>query len=314
MVRYVLFVCEIGLHTNDEDMKKRRPEMVEGQNERFFSFISELAEQFKPIYILKFGEVTIGRIACSSFMPEQNDSTFHYYLLMVMGGLNRIEHCVQDFVNTHFSSGKISILVHSRDSMDSAIAANNGFFINVLNTGILIYSHDGTMGMFPEHQLDTKIALGKARKHLYHRIPMAQGFLDGAGECFRNGKYNVCVFMLHQVVEQSCIALIRVFMAYRSDIHHLGRLLDICACFSERPREHMRCTPDHIRLFEQLINSYSHARYKDNFNVEMGDADKLYRLVHDFVILATELCEKKIAVLEGEYNDDQPEKGETENG
>ena len=190
-------------------MKKKLLKPVEGQNERFSSFIRELAVHFEPLYILKFGEVNTSKTAYSSFMPGQDSSTFHYYLLMVIEGLTRIEHGVQNYVDTHFSSGKISILVHSRDSVETAIAANNRFFINVLNTGSQIYSHHSTLNLFPKYQLDAKISLEKARKHLYHRIPMAQGFLDGTGECLSTEKYNVCVFMLYQVVEQSCIAMIR---------------------------------------------------------------------------------------------------------
>ncbi|MBT2561354.1 HEPN domain-containing protein [Pedobacter sp. ISL-68] len=278
-------------------MKKKLLKPVEGQSERFSTFVRELAQKFNPLNILKFGEISTNKDSCSSFMPEQKNSTFHYYLLMVIEGTTRIEHGVQDYVNTHFNYGKITILVHSKESVEAAIAGNNRFFINVFNTGIQLYSHDGTFNLFPEYQLDKKISLEKAKKHLYHRIPMAQGFLDGAGECYSNEKFNVCVFMLHQVVEQSCIAMIRVFMAYRSDIHHLGRLLDICACFSEKPRELLLGTPDNRRLFEKLMNSYSHARYKDNFNVEMGDADKLYTLVHNFLVLAKSLCDKKIDLL-----------------
>lgn len=62
------------------------------------------------------------------------------------------------------------------------------------------------------------------------------------------------------------------------------------------------------------MNSYSHARHKDNFNVEMGDADKLYSLVHHFSILAKDLCDKKINLLTVEFEEAEAEKGETDNG
>ncbi|WP_131539904.1 HEPN domain-containing protein [Pedobacter nototheniae] len=295
-------------------MKKKSLNPVEDRQELFSNFVRELAQRFTPLQILKFGEISSTKNSFTSFFPEQANNSFHYYLLMVIKGTTRIEHGVQDYVNMHFNHGKITIFVHSLESVDTAIAGNNRFFITVFNTGIQLYSHDGTLNLFPEYILDKKISLEKARKHLYHRIPMAQGFLDGAGECFSNEKFNVCVFMLHQVVEQSCIAMIRVFMAYRSDIHHLGRLLDICACFSAEPRALLLGTPENRRLFEKLMNSYSHARYKDNFNVEMGDADKLYSLVHNFLILAKDLCDKKIILLTAECEEAEAEKGEICNG
>lgn len=310
----MLFPIEIGSRNNHEDMKKKSLKPIETRQEPFSNFIKELAKRFTPLHILKFGEISSIKNSCTSFSPQQTSSNFHYYLLMLIEGTTRIEHGVQDYVNTHFNYGKITILVHSQESVETAIADNNRFFITVFNTGIHLYSHDGTLNLFPENILDKKISLEKAHKHLYHRIPMAHGFLDGAGECYSNEKFNVCVFMLHQVVEQSCIAMIRVFMAYRSDIHHLGRLLDICACFSEEPRALLLGTPENRRLFEKLMNSYSHARYKDNFNVEMGDADKLYSLVHNFLILAKDLCDKKINLLTAECEEAEASKGETENG
>lgn len=314
MVRYVLFLIEICFRNNHEDMKKKSLKPAVGRQEPFSSFVKELAERFTPLQILKFGEISSIKNSFTSFSTQQTKSNFHYYLLMVIEGTTRIEHGVQDYVNTHFNHGKITILVHSQESVDTAIAGNNRFFITVFNTGIQLYSHDGTLNLFPEYILDKKTSREKAQKHMYHRIPMAQGFLDGAGECFSNEKFNVCVFMLHQVVEQSCIAMIRVFMAYRSDIHHLGRLLDICACFSEQPRALLLGTPENRRLFEKLMNSYSHARYKDNFNVEMGDADKLYSLVHNFLILAKDLCDKKISLLTADCEEAEAEKGGICNG
>lgn len=314
MVCYMLFSIEIGSYKNNEDMKKKSLKPVESQQERFPNFVKELAERFTALHILKFGEISSSKRTCSSFLLEQNTTKFHYHLLMVIEGTTRIEHAVQDYVNSRFNHAKITILVHSHESVQTAIKANNRFFINVFNTSIQLYSHDGTLNMFPKYALDKRLSLEKAQKHLYHRIPMAQGFLDGAGECYRKEKFNVCVFMLHQAVEQSCIAMIRVFMAYRSDIHHLGRLLDICACFSEKPRELLLGVPENRRLFEKLMNSYSHARYKDDFDVEIDDADRLYNLVNDFLVLARALCEKKINALTAESEVAEQERGGSDNG
>ncbi|RZK64455.1 MAG: hypothetical protein EOO92_27490, partial [Pedobacter sp.] len=147
-------------------MKKKSLKPVEDRQEPFSNFVKELAERFTPLHILKFGEISSTKNSFTSFLPEQANNSFHYYLLMVIEGTTRIEHGVQDYVNTHFNHGKITILVHSQESVETAIAGNNRFFITVFNTGIQLYSHDGTLNLFPEYILDKKISLEKARKHL----------------------------------------------------------------------------------------------------------------------------------------------------
>ncbi|WEK20020.1 MAG: HEPN domain-containing protein [Candidatus Pedobacter colombiensis] len=176
--------------------------------------------------------------------------------------------------------------------------ANNRFFITVCSTATLIYSHNGmTTFDFPNRFIPTEAAI-KARAHFNHRMILADGFLTGAHECIITEQHNVCVFMLHQVVEQTCIALIRVHLAYRSDIHNLHRLLRLCCCFSDAPiKMFLSGSPDDERLFEILLKSYSAARYKDTFNVSEDDSWLLYNKVTEFVALAKVMCEENIAQL-----------------
>ena len=105
--------------------------------------------------------------------------------------------------------------------------------------------------------------------------------------------------MLHQVVEQACIALIRVYLAYRSEIHNLRRLLCLCSSFSHEPiKTFLSGSPEDERLFEILLKSYSGARYKETFIVLADDARVLYNKTLAFVTLAKQMCNEKIAQLE----------------
>lgn len=83
-------------------------------------------------------------------------------------------------------------------------------------------------------------------------MPLADGFLMCASECLENEQYGICAFMLHQAVEQACICLVRVHIAYRSKFHNLYRLLRLCQCFSERPFQLFLSTPEDERLFDVL--------------------------------------------------------------
>ncbi len=105
--------------------------------------------------------------------------------------------------------------------------------------------------------------------------------------------------MLHQAMEQSCSALIRVFTGYRSDIHGLARLIHFSKCFSDLPERFFSGGPnEEERLFKLLQNSYSETRYKEGFTVTEKDASSLLEKVHAFTDMAEKICLKRIAELE----------------
>jgi hypothetical protein len=104
--------------------------------------------------------------------------------------------------------------------------------------------------------------------------------------------------MLHQAVEQLCIGLIRINMAYRSEFHNLNRLLHLFTCFSNAPLQLFTETAEDRRLFTILTKSYSAARYQAGFVVSKYDAVCLCDKVGEFTALATRLCEEKIGELE----------------
>jgi HEPN domain-containing protein len=142
------------------------------------------------------------------------------------------------------------------------------------------------------------VAAEKAQKHLDHWLPLAEGFLQGAAECLAKCQYKVCMFMLHQAMEQCCIGLIRVHIAYRLEMHNLHRLLRLSLCFSDITyKMFVTGKSDDDRLFEVLIKSYSQARYKDDFSVDGHDAEKLYDRVSTILMVVLEMCKIKITAL-----------------
>lgn len=264
----------------------------------FREFIHQLVQKFKPLQIFSFFKHSYAQDDEGCFKEKATSFQCNYCLLLVTESNKRIEHEIQDFANGNYKHGIITILSHGKETIEEAIMANNRFFITVSSTAQLIYSHNGmTTFDFSNRFIPIGAAI-KAREHFDHRITLADGFLTGAHECIITEQHNVCVFMLHQVVEQTCIALIRVHLAYRSDIHNLYCLLRLCCCFSDAPiKMFLSGSPDDERLFEILVKSYSAARYKDTFNVSEDDSWLLYNKIIEFVTLAKVMCEEKIAQL-----------------
>ena len=223
---------------------------------------------------------------------------------MILENETRIEHHVQDYVNEHFRHGMITILVHGKDAVREEINANNRFFITVSNFGELLYCSDRMLKSFQVPGYVPTRAAAKASKHFSHHLTLASGFQESAKECLRTSKYHLSVFMLHQVVEQCCIALIGVHISYKSDIHNLRRLLHLCDIFSpELSRVFLNEAEEGRRLFELILRSYSAARYRDDFIVTQSDAEKLYSQVSAFLEMTEVLCVNKIADLEVEAED-----------
>lgn len=268
------------------------------QKENFSVFIKELVQKFKPEQIYRFGKIIEFKANDGCFINDHKEENYHYFLLMVTESITRIEHEVQDFSNHHYPFGKITILVHGKETIEEAIKANNRFFITIYNSGQVIYSKDGMVQADHVVNFIPSQAAVKAQKHYNHRLPLATGFLASAKECLVNQHYHLSAFMAHQVVEQCCIVLIRIHLAYRCDIHNLYRQLRVCDSFSSAPsRLLISGREDDKRLLEIMVKSYSAARYNDDFKVDQADAEQLFIRVSTFLKLTEIMCLDKINAL-----------------
>lgn len=279
-------------------METKIQQTGQSQKEQFSGFLKELVQKFNPDRVYCFGRSEEIRTENSCFKGQVRVESYAYFLLMVTESITRIEHEVQDYANQHYPYGTVTILVHGRETIAQAIQANNRFFITVYNSGQVIFSHDGMLESPEVVSFVPTQAAVKAQKHFDHRLPLATGFLASASECLKNGQYNICAFMAHQVTEQCCILLIRVHLAYRSDIHNLYRQLRLCNSFSKAPYSlFLSGGEGDKRLFEIMVRSYSAARYKDDFRVGQTDAEQLFVRISNLLKLTEILCQNKIESL-----------------
>jgi HEPN domain-containing protein len=266
---------------------------------KFKSFIQLLVEKFQPTRIISFGEQTVKNKLEGCFVKKKAKHR-HYCLLICMESCTRIEHTLQDFANSHFHDGQVTVICHGESTIREEINSNNGFFITVLTKGKPIYMSDGFLNIETIPKYNPTKSLEKSEKHFSHRISLAEGFRECARESLTRGNYTITTFLLHQAVEQSCILLIRVHIFYRSEIHNLKRLLCLCKCFSDEPYKLLVGeSPANRRLFEILVKSYGQARYATDFVVSQKDAHELFDMVSDFIELVRGMCGNKMEVLAG---------------
>jgi HEPN domain-containing protein len=259
------------------------------------ALIKLLADHFHPDKIVCFGCIHANITSENCFAPKLKDTFSHYFLLVTIRETSRREHEMQHFADTHFKDTGVTILCHSTAGVKEAIGKQSRFFNTVWQTGTIMYSSTGILQLEKGVHVDPLTTLAKAEAHFNNRFALSKGFLESAEARFIDGNFNLCVFLLHQVVEQACIAMIRTFMGYHADIHHLGRLLTLCLCFSETPNN---IFPRHIEeenhLFQVLLRSYSEARYRDEFKVIQEDARLLLFRSRKFLNIAENLCLEKI--------------------
>ncbi|PWS33222.1 HEPN domain-containing protein [Pedobacter paludis] len=266
----------------------------------FREFTQRLAQKFEPLQIFNFSQNRYTHTSKGCFNESLVSFKCDYCLLAVTESATRVDYEMQDFANTNYRQGTITIICHGKQSVMDAVQHNSRFFISVLATGKLLFSKDGLLDGDPIPPfIPTKGAI-KALKHYEHRIPLADGFLMCASECLEKEQFGICAFMLHQAVEQACICLVRVHIAYRSEFHNLYRLLRLCQCFSERPFQLFLSTAEDERLFDVMAKSYSGSRYKDDFTVSRQDAENLYQRVASFLLLVKKMCDDKIELLDQE--------------
>lgn len=279
-------------------MKTSIPTCAEMPKDHLSKFIKQLVDKFQPLYVYCFGKITETTSIAGCFVQEFANANYQYFLLMVTESITRIDHEVQEYANTHYSSGSITILSHGQHAIKEAINNNNRFFLTIYNNGQLLYSHNGMRNLDFNRKFIPTHSASKAQQHFDHRIFLAEGFLHGASECLNQQDNTIATFLLHQAVEQCCIVLIRVHLAYRSEIHNLSRMLSLCRSFSDRPiKTFISNSPEDKRLFNILLKSYSDSRYGSSFCVSQHDAQFLYDRILSFVILVKEMCCTKIQEL-----------------
>jgi HEPN domain-containing protein len=278
-------------------MKRKSNELTQNQDELNQAVVL-LSERYQPERIFCFGHMKAHTMSTGCFRATIEQLSHHYFLLMVTSETPRKESEVQDYVNTHIPELKVTIIVHGSVSVEHAIYQGNSFFIDAYNAGNLLYQKPDVLPLLNCPILNPiKQAIKRENNFLDH-YDIATGFLTAADHCCDRGYFKNALFMLHQTVEHTCIALIRLYTGYRPATHSLTKSLNLCRCFSDEPAAFFySSTMEEKRLFELLSKGYSDARYADKFVISEDDVSKLRLQLRDFLSLAKTMSYAKIEDL-----------------
>jgi HEPN domain-containing protein len=257
--------------------------------------VSRILKILNPEKIICFGSRVRALDAWSSFVPQREKSLFATYDLLIITRVSerRSRHELLDMLDSSLSDSSVTatVLVHGIDTVNQALLEGSVFFGNVCRTGSILYDN-GETALVTGQANHRSTDIGHMEQVWGESFGLAKQFLNGALHFSWSSCNNIAVFMLHQAIEQTCNALVRIMTGYRPATHNLSRLLAMTENFSTLscvvfPRN----TPEEKDLFKVVARAYSDVRYKQGFKVPasktltliervaslQGDAEKLYK-------------------------------------
>jgi HEPN domain-containing protein len=191
----------------------------------------------------------------------------------------------------------VTCIAHKLPSVNQALEASSHFFSTLFHKGILLYDAGGISLLAPHESFTGCFQRSKAETYWNRWFGLAQRFFSLAGHSVTCGWPDQAIFLLHQAVEHTCIALIRVFTGYRSNTHNLSRLLSMTENFSLVPMSIFpRITKEESELFNLLLRGYSDTRYKDLYDITIQTANVLIDRVKELQAVAESLYRDRIKI------------------
>lgn len=188
-------------------------------------------------------------------ITEEQDKTPEHQLL------DKIEKKCGHLIN-------VCAIVHKSDAFLRGIEEGSRFFINALQRNKIAY-HSSKLELPELRNPDEKYIKCQVEAIWNRWGKQGKDFLDTSLICFDDGNYNLAVFLMHQAVESTLSAIIRVNLGYRLSIHNLARQLRITLIFTDDLKNVFDFTlVEDVQLFELLQTAYSAARYKDDFKAD----------------------------------------------
>lgn len=193
-----------------------------------------------------------------------------YYLLVITGEKEKKpEHEIVNKIEDHCKRIiNVFAIVHKADAFISALENGSRFFTQSLSRNKICYqASDLTLSQLKAVDTDN---LKKEITTQWNRWGIqGKNFLDASLHAFDEENYNLSLFLMHQAVENTVSAIVRIMLGYRITVHNLTRLFRMTFLFTDDIRNIFDFrTEEDVQLFSLLQNGYSAARYKDDFVID----------------------------------------------
>lgn len=293
---------EVPMLANDENMAIDigLSALTPSQQEVFRQLADKLSGYVSTAYIFCFAlhQHEVRGISC--FEPKADREWLQADILLIYNDdeqrdAQRIRHLVN---NVDLGRHQYAAMVLPCEEAMERLTAGDAFVCKVFRYGALLYSHRDVL---PKRAgfVCYETLLQKTRAGWYRWFNNSCQFMDCAGYCLVEHKYNMAVFMIHQGVEQACKAMLKVMLHVSSNTHNLAWMLKLCSTLApEISSVFPRDNPQEQALFNCLKRSYMDSRYAVGFSVSEEDALTLYYRASSLLRIAGRLCNTRIDEME----------------
>lgn len=214
----------------------------------------------------------------------------HYYLLLLVNDyVADVPGNIADKVRTK-GNGRytVTVLMHGKKSLGTRESDQRYFFYQAMEQGRLLFQ-ETVRPPYLSFATPPARDMERARMYVAQRNRTVDFFMEA--ECLDVGDAAMMkVYMLHLIVEQTCLGLIRLFLGYTPNHFSLPFLLELCTYFTPLTAELFpRMTDKDKELFKLLSVSHNELRYGLVGNVAHHDYEVLRNKCMAFVEKAREI-------------------------
>lgn len=248
-----------------------------------------------------FGRKTISKSAESTILDDNNlnfEST-HYYMFVIVKGFQtdvpgNIAYSVKEQTAGRCT---VTVVMHSKKSLHQKAGDQQHFFYQIMQRGELLFQETSTPPFLPFEEIPAR-NIKSAKMYLQQR-DRTKEFLMEAEAMDGGGATKIHVYLMHLVIEQTCLGLIRLFLGYMPNHHNLSYLFELCEYFTPLTAELFpRETQKDKELLKILSGHTSSLRYGFIDDVPTHDYEVLNNRYYEFVERADKLAATELERLE----------------
>ena len=264
-----------------------------------------IIDKLKAEQIILFGKHATSEIRSSLFghLCNGNSKNTRYHFLIISDHPNPYSLDLQGQINNKpFSAQSVLLLIHTQDEFIKKINKGNSFFKRINNFGIKLHNNNSVGNRNVSDVGSNLLSVSKLALYSSDRNVKSRTLLKSA-ERLADGNFEVAISLLSQAVEQSCMALIYVFLEYQPNLHRLSHLLGICKIFFPFPIQLLGDESDEDkRLLRILSNGYSEMRFKVGRAVSKEDFHEILRITSIFISSSEKLISEELVLKASRYD------------
>jgi predicted nucleotidyltransferase len=288
--------------------RKRRElsRIVEIVHEEFEDALKEGTADFKKKgRILKI--VLFGSYGRGDWVEESHTSKGYrsdYDLLVIVNNRKLTDFALywykaaDRFLHDRAIKTPVSLVVHSRREVNTALKEGNYFFRDIRRDGIVLYELDDEPLAEPRPR-SAADEYRIAKEHFDDRYSFAVALMEGVSLYMEKSYPKHAAFLLHQAIEQAYSTLLLTLTSYSPASHNLNHLRTLAEGRDRRlvavwPKDRQR----HVAWFNTINEAYVKARYSKHFTISEEALIWLGERTGELQQLVKTICEEHLGNLQ----------------